>query len=74
MPNDKSDENDLLLPIERQAIQEHYRPYYTAKRNNFFAGLYGAPDLWRYYQLLDKNLLNEFEDMGIDRAAQDFCP
>jgi hypothetical protein len=67
-------DNDLILPFERQAIPEHYRPYYLAKRNNFFASLQGATDLWRYYQLLDKNLLNEFEDMGTARDVNRMFP
>jgi hypothetical protein len=54
----------LLLPFERKSIAEHYRPYYLAKRNNFFASVQGAPDLWRYYQLLDKILFDEFQDMA----------
>lgn len=58
------DEKNLLLPIELQMIPEHYRVYYMTKRNNFFASLQTAPDLWRYFQILDKNLLTEFEDMG----------
>lgn len=61
-PGAKTD--DILLPFERRAIPEHYRPYYSAKRNNFLASIQGTPDLWRYFQLLDRNLLNEFEDMG----------
>jgi tetratricopeptide (TPR) repeat protein len=56
--------SDLLLPFEQKAMAEHYRPYYEIKRNNFFASIQGAPDLWRYFQLLDKILLTEFEDMG----------
>jgi hypothetical protein len=61
-PSDKTDE--FLLPFEQKAIPEHYSPYYSAKRQNFFASIQGAPNLWRYFQLLDRNLLNEFEDMG----------
>jgi hypothetical protein len=61
-PGAKTD--DILLPFERRAIPEHYRPYYSAKRNNFLASIQGTPDLWRYFQLLDRNLLSEFEDMG----------
>lgn len=59
-----SNQHDLLFPVERKNIAEHYRPYYFAKRSNFFAGLQGSPDLWRYYQLLDKVLLEEFQDMA----------
>jgi hypothetical protein len=61
-PGAKTDH--ILLPFERRAIPEHYRPYYSAKRNNFLASIQGTPDLWRYFQLLDRNLLSEFEDMG----------
>jgi hypothetical protein len=74
MSNDTPSETDLLLPLERQAIPEHYRPYYMAKRNNFLAGLQGATDLWRYYQLLDKNLFNEFEDMNVARDVNRTFP
>jgi hypothetical protein len=59
-----SDQDDLLFPVERRSIAEHYRPYYFAKRSNFFASIQGAPDLWRYYQLLDKILFDEFQDMA----------
>ena len=57
-------QTDLLLPFEQKAVPEHYRPYYEIKRNNLFASIQGAPDLWRYFQLLDKILLTEFQDMG----------
>jgi hypothetical protein len=57
-------QTDLLLPFEQKAIPEHYRPYYEIKRNNFFASIQGSSDLWRYFQLLDKILLTEFQDMG----------
>jgi len=59
-----STQDDLLLPAERKVIAEHYRSYYLAKRNNFFASLQTSPDLWRYYQLLDKILFDEFQDMA----------
>jgi hypothetical protein len=61
IPNSPS---DLLLPFEQMAMMEHYRPYYEIKRNNFLASIQGAPDLWHYFQLLDKIFLTEFEDMG----------
>jgi hypothetical protein len=67
-------ENDILLPFERQAIPEHYRPYYMVKRNNFFASLQGSTDHWRYYQILDKNLLNEFDDMATARDVNRMFP
>jgi hypothetical protein len=47
-----SNQDDLLFPVERKSVAEHYRPYYLARRTNLFAGLQAAPDLWRYYQLL----------------------
>jgi tetratricopeptide (TPR) repeat protein len=59
-----ANQDDLLFPVERKSIPEHYRPYYLAKRTNFFAGLQGSPNLWRYYQLLDKILFDEFQDMS----------
>lgn len=63
MTNSNS-QTDLLLPFEQEVIPEHYRPYYEIKRNNFFASVQGSLNLWRYYQLLDKILLTEFQDMG----------
>jgi len=62
----KSDDNhaDLLFPIERNGLAEHYRSYYLAKRTNFLAALQGSRGLWRYYQLLDKIMLDEFQDMS----------
>jgi hypothetical protein len=69
MSEQRPSDSDLILPFERQAIPVHYRPYYVAKRNNFFASLQSATGLWRHFQLLDRNLLNEFEDMGTARDA-----
>jgi hypothetical protein len=63
MTDPGAETDDILLPFERRAIPKHYRPYYSAKRNNFLASIQGTPDLWRYFQLLDRNLLSEFEDM-----------
>lgn len=57
-------EDNLLSPFERGYILEHYRPYLAAKRNNFFAGVQGSRNLWRYYNLLDLMLLTEFQDMA----------
>lgn len=57
-------EDNLLLPFERGAIPEHYRPYFAAKRNNFLAGVQGSPNLWRYFSLLDLILFMEFQDMA----------
>lgn len=71
---DSDTDNDLLLPFERSALPEHYRPYYLAKRNNFFAGIQASLELWRYFQLLDKNLLNEFQDMNSARSVTDMFP
>jgi len=57
-------EDDLLLPFERGTMPEHYRPYLAAKRNNFFGGVQRAPNLWRYFGLLDLILFTEFQDMA----------
>src|ERR1035441_10252488 len=57
-------EDEVLLPFERKHIQEHYLPYYQAKRSNFFASVQSSPRLWQYYQLLDKILIDEFDDMS----------
>jgi hypothetical protein len=35
MPEPDTSQDDLLLPFEQSSIPEHYRPYFTAKRNNF---------------------------------------
>ena len=69
-----SSQDDLLLAIERTFIAEHYRPYYVAKRNNFFASVQAAPNLWRYYQLLDKILLDEFQDMAVAHDPDSMFP
>jgi hypothetical protein len=58
-----STEDNLLLPFERETMPEHYRPYFAAKRNNFFAGVQGSPNLWRFFCLLDMILFVEFQDM-----------
>jgi len=65
MDNKLPDEKDLLLPVEMRVIPEHYRVYYMTKLNNFFASVQAASDLWRYFQLLDKNFLSAFDDLGI---------
>lgn len=53
---------DLLLDFEK-GFPDHYKEYYAAKRNNFFATLQAAPRLWSAFMLLDKIWLREFEDM-----------
>jgi hypothetical protein len=69
-----SNQDDLLFPVERKSIPEHYRPYYLAKRINFFAGVQGSPDLWRYYQLLDAILFDEFQDMATSHDPNRMFP
>jgi hypothetical protein len=64
MTESTSSEDNLLLPFERANMPEHYRPYLAAKRNNFFAGIQGSPNLWRYFGLLDLILFTEFQDMA----------
>jgi hypothetical protein len=56
-------EKDLLLPFESEHIPEFYREYYKIQRNNFFASIQAFPAMWRYYLLLDKIWLREFEDL-----------
>ena len=70
----KESEEELLLPIERRAIPDHYRPYYATKRNNFFASIQISPDLWRYYQMLDNILLNEFRDLDVSHDPDRLIP
>lgn len=73
MTGQKANE-DILLPFERGAIADHYIPYFEAKRTNFFASIQGAPNLWRYYQLLDKVILTEFEDLNVSKDPAQMFP
>ena len=74
MSEEKRELGKILLPIEQEAIPQHYLPYYEAKRCNFFAAIQRSPDLWRYFQLLDKVLLTEFEDMRTVRDPNSIVP
>ncbi len=64
MTESTSSEDNLLLPMEQANLPEHYRPYLASKRSNFFAGIQGSPNLWRYFGLLDLILFTEFQDMA----------
>jgi hypothetical protein len=57
-----TDPQDLLLDFEK-GFPDHYKEYYAAKRNNFFASIQAAPRLWSAFMLLDKIWMREFEDM-----------
>lgn len=56
-------ENDLLVAFERQHIPEHYKPFYTAKRHNFFATIQQFSYIWNLFMHLDKVALRELETM-----------
>jgi len=56
------DDADLLTKFEQETLQEPYRAYYTAKRNNFFASVEGFNDLWDCFMLSNTILVREFED------------
>jgi hypothetical protein len=52
----------LLLDFEK-GFPDHYKEYYAAKRNNFFASIQAAPRLWSAFMLLDEIWIREFEDI-----------
>jgi len=60
----EAQDSDLLVPFEIQNIPAEYREYHKTKRNNFFAGIQGFPEMWKYYTLLDKIWLREFNDLN----------
>jgi len=66
-PKTEPEESDLLVPFEIQNIPQRYREYYKTKRNNFFAGIQGFPELWKYYTLLDAIWLRDFDDLKTAR-------
>jgi hypothetical protein len=39
------------------------RDYYRTKRNNVFASIQGFSEMWKYYILLDKVWMREFDDL-----------
>ncbi|MCH7978444.1 MAG: hypothetical protein IH935_05640, partial [Acidobacteria bacterium] len=67
-------ETDLLVLFEIQNIPAEYKEYYKIKRNNFFAGIQGFPELWKYYILLDKTWLREFDDLKLARDPERMFP
>lgn len=73
-PKTEAQESDLLVPFESQNIPERYREYYKIKRNNFFFGIQGFPELWKYYVLLDEIWLREFDDLKPARDPNRMFP
>lgn len=67
-------ETDLLVPFEIQNIPAEYRKYYRIKRNNFFASIQGFREMWKYYILLDKIWLREFDDLKPSRDPARMFP
>jgi hypothetical protein len=67
-------ENDLLARFEIDNIPAGYREYYLAKRANFRTSIVQFPALWRFYQLLDKIWLREFEDLNSASDPQRMFP
>jgi len=68
------DDADLLTKFEQEILQEPYRGYYAAKRNNFFASIEGFTDLWDCFMLSNTIRLREFEDMGKVRDPDRMFP
>jgi hypothetical protein len=63
-------ETDLLVRFEIDNIPAEYREYYRTKRNNLFASIQGLSEMWKYYILLDKVWMREFDDLkAIPKAA-----
>jgi hypothetical protein len=73
-PSRNPRESDLLLPFESQHIPEHYKDYYSAKRNNLFASIEGFPEMWKCYTLLDAIWLREFADLCPPGSAKQLFP
>ena len=62
-PKIEPKETDLLVQFEIDNLPAEYREYYAIKRNNFFATIQRYPEIWKYYILLDKIWLREFNDL-----------
>ena len=71
---DEPRENDLLAPFEVATIPADYRGYYTAKRANLSISIQRFPALWKYYLLLDRIWLRQFEDLNSARDPQRMFP
>jgi hypothetical protein len=56
-------EGDLLVKFEQNNLPEHFKAYYVAKRQNFFANIEGFKSLFDGFMLVDRILFHEFEDM-----------
>jgi hypothetical protein len=63
MSNNQSQDSDILVPFEQQTFSDDYKRYYSIKRNNLFATIQKFPELWEYYQRLDKIWYREIEDL-----------
>jgi hypothetical protein len=74
LAQDEPRESDLLAPFEIDNIPADYRDYYRAKRANLSISIQRFPALWRYYLLLDRIWLREFEDLNSARDPQRMFP
>lgn len=64
----QSDEDGVLTDFEKNHLPQHFREYYAAKRQNFFASIQAFQPLWKCFVSLDEIWFREFEDM---RSASD---
>jgi hypothetical protein len=54
---------ELLVKFEQDKFPEHYKEYYGARRQNFFATIQSSPSLWAAFMLLDRIWIRELENM-----------
>lgn len=69
-----NNEEELLLPFEKERLQGDYRHYYAIKRHNFRATIDGFSDLWQCFQLLDEIWPREFNDLERQREPKQMLP
>lgn len=69
-----NNEEELLLPFEKERLQGDYRRYHGIKRHNFRATVEGFSDLWECFQLLDDIWIREFGDLERQREPKQMLP
>ncbi len=69
-----ANEEELLLPFEKQRLSGDYRHYYAIKRHNFRATIDGFSDLWQCFQLLDEIWTREFNDLERQHEPKQMLP
>jgi hypothetical protein len=64
--NKNPQDDELLLPFEKNVMSGGYGDYYQTKRNNFFASVQSYGGLWKFHLLLDEIWLRGINDLHME--------